>query len=60
MVAAAVVTLSAILNEFGAGVVQVKPLVKVLPKLFDHKDKIVRANVCMNINLGYSVSFGDI
>ena len=33
-------------SEFGGKVFSLKPIVKVLPKLFDHSDKTVREEVC--------------
>ena len=32
-------------SEFGGKVFSLKPIVKVLPKLFDHSDKTVREEV---------------
>ena len=32
-------------SEFGGKVFSLKPIVKVLPKLFDHSDKTVRGEV---------------
>lgn len=32
-------------SEFGGKVFSLKPIVKVLPKLFDHNDKMVREEV---------------
>nr|WAW84822.1 CKAP5/XMAP215 [Halisarca dujardinii] len=43
IVAACAEALTAALRQFGSKVVGVKPLVKALPPLFDHKDKLVRA-----------------
>jgi hypothetical protein len=34
---------------FGANVVNMKPILKQLPKIFDHKDANVRQQVCRNI-----------
>ncbi|KAJ3412335.1 Microtubule-associated protein, microtubule dynamics during spindle orientation [Chytridiales sp. JEL 0842] len=42
-VVAAVTTLKEAVRLFGVKVVPVKPLLKVLPKIFDHKDKNVRS-----------------
>ena len=35
-------------SEFGGKVFSLKPVVKVLPKLFDHSDKTVREEVSKN------------
>ena len=42
IVAASVETLTQALREFGTSVVQLMPLFKELPKLFQHRDKNVR------------------
>ncbi|XP_059481984.1 protein mini spindles isoform X2 [Neocloeon triangulifer] len=42
VVAACINTATMALNEFGMKVINVKPLVKEVPKLLDHRDKIVR------------------
>lgn len=36
-------------RAFGAKVVGIKPLLKVLPGVFEHTDKNVRAEVCVRI-----------
>ncbi|KAI8822123.1 armadillo-type protein, partial [Fimicolochytrium jonesii] len=42
-VTAAITALREAIRQFGTRVVSVKPIVKQLPKIFDHKDKNVRA-----------------
>ena len=38
-------------SEFGGKVFSLKPVVKVLPKLFDHSDKNVREEVSQLLNI---------
>ena len=42
-------------SEFGGKVFSLKPIVKVLPKLFDHSDKTVRGEVgvCYFLSIMY-------